>query len=490
MAKIKLLDIDKLKHNLPPTILTIFGATGSLSSDYLLPALLHMDYQGLLPLDFRLICVGRKAFTSEQYLDFIVNKSVVLKKLPLNTQKHFLKHLLYFQGDFEDIKSFQPLAKLLEDHDKPQHKCFNRLYYFATNPQYFASIARILKQTNLLTSCAGHERKIRVLVEKPFGFNFKSAQALNQLLLKYFTEDQIYRIDHYLGKETVQNLMVARFANSLFEPLWNNRFIEHVEISVLEEEGVGTRAAFYDQTGAIKDMLQNHMLQMLALLAMEEPYNLTAEHIRDEKIRILEALSPFSKEKLSTHLVKGQYKGYEKEIKQKSQTETFVALKTYINLPRWQGVPFYLKTGKKLAKKLTEISIHFREPMRSLFKNCAANVLTFRIQPNESVNLQINNKIPGFGIELHHGNLEFGFSKVFSGRLPTAYERLLLDFMEGDQRLFIRSDEIEAAWKFVDSITESPQFRKLPLYSYRPGSSGPIEAQSWMERDFKQWWTR
>ena len=485
---------------MPPTILTIFGATGDLSADYLIPALLHMDEHGLLPKTFKLVCVGRRPLTAKSYLDFILKKSHVIKKISPAKKTHFLKYLIYYSGDFDQPEHFAQLAKIMADEDppslelrrasKPKHLCYNRLFYFATSPQQFASITKILKSAGLLTACAEHGRQSRVLVEKPFGFNLKSAQSLNSLLLKYFTEDQIYRIDHYVGKETVQNLMVVRFANSLFEPLWNNRFIDHVEISVLEKDGAKNRINFYNQTGAIKDFLQNHILQMLALICMEEPYNLTAELIRNEKLRVLQALELVSPEKLPVRLVKGQYKDYAKEVGEASNTETFFALKTYINLPRWSGVPFYLRTGKKLNKKLTQISIHFREPVRCLFMGCSSNVLTFQIQPDESVHLQINNKIPGFGIKLHQGDLEFGYGKAFKGEIPGAYERLLLDFMEGDQRLFIRSDEIEASWKFVDSITENPQFNKLPLYQYRPGTSGPKEAEEWMGKDIKEWWTK
>jgi glucose-6-phosphate 1-dehydrogenase len=490
-------DFHKIKQALPPTILTIFGATGDLSADYLVPALLHMDEHKLLPQTFKLVCVGRRDLTAKSYLEFVLKKSHVLKKLSPAKKARFLKYLVYYKGDFENVEHFRDLSKVLADLDlpagksgQPKHLCYNRLFYFATSPQQFAAITQILQQTGLLMACQVHERKVRILVEKPFGFNLKSAQSLNHLLLKYFAEDQIYRIDHYVGKETIQNLMVVRFANSLFEPLWNNRFIDHVEISVLEKDSAKGRISFYDRTGAIKDFLQNHILQMLALIAMEEPYNLTAEIIRDEKLRVLQAMEPLTKEKLPTRLIKGQYDGYIKEAKSESNTETFFALKTYVNLPRWSGVPFYLRTGKSLSKKLTQISIHFREPIRCLFEGCAANVLTFQIQPDESVFLQINNKIPGFGIKLHQGNLEFGYQKEFKGEIPEAYERLLLDFMEGDQRLFIRSDEIEAAWRFVDSITESPEFKKLPISHYRKGSNGPKEAEDFIKKDLKEWWTR
>jgi glucose-6-phosphate 1-dehydrogenase len=481
---------------LSPTILTIFGATGDLSADYLIPALLHMSEHKLLPKSFKLICVGRRDLNTKTYLDFIIKKSEKIKKLSLKNKQAFLKHLTYFKADFANLDDFKSLAKVMSDFESPKHECYNRLFYFATSPHQFAEIAHLLKSSGLLVSCGSHDRKVRVLVEKPFGFNLKSAQALNSLLLKYFTEEQIYRIDHYVGKETVQNLMVVRFANSLFEPLWNNRFIDHVEISVLEEDGVGERLNFYEQTGAIKDFLQNHILQMLALIAMDEPYNLTAEFIRNEKLKVLKALEKVTPEKLSSRLVKGQYQGYVKESAGlnketgPSQTETFFALKTYINLPRWQGVPFYLRTGKKLSKKLTEISIHFREPIRCLFEGCGSNVLTFQIQPNESVRLQINNKIPGFGIKLHQADLDFNYKMSFKGEIPGAYERLLLDFLEGDQRLYIRSDEIEAAWKFVDSIVENPEFKKLPLHIYKPKSNGPKEATDFIEKDLKEWWTR
>lgn len=479
------------RHILPPTILTIFGATGDLSADYLLPALLRMQKHGLLPKNFRLVAVGRRDFDNKAYLKFILSKSQKLKKISPKDKNGFLKHLLYFKGDFDSPESFKPLAKILSDHDAgKKHICYNRLFYFATKPQQFASLTRILSSAGLLKACAEHGRQSRILVEKPFGFNLKSAQALNNLLLKYFSEEQIYRIDHYVGKETVQNLMVARFANSLFEPLWNNRFIDHVEISVLEKDGVGGRAAFYEETGALKDFLQNHILQMLALIAMDEPYNLTADLIRDEKLKVLKALEPFDGAKINNRLVLGQYENYPKEVGSQSARETFFALKTYVNLPRWSGVPFYLRTGKKLSKKLTQISIHFREPIRCLFKGCASNVLTFQIQPDEAVFLQINNKIPGFGIELHQGNLAFGYEKEFKGEIPSAYERLLLDFMEGDQRLFIRSDEIEASWKYVDSITENSQFKKQALHKYKIGSNGPKAADDWMGKDAKEWWTK
>lgn len=482
--------IHQIHRVLPPTILTIFGATGDLSANYLLPALYHMHAHGLLPEDFRLVCVGRRDLTSKEYLDFIVKKSKGLKELAkAENKKKFLKHLVYFRGDFDHPDSFKALAEILEDKEVGgRHTCYNRLYYFATSPELFVTIAQILKSANLLVSCTGHERKIRVLVEKPFGTNLASAQALNSLLLEFFSEDQIYRIDHYQGKETVQNLIVTRFANSLFEPLWNKENIDHVEISVLYDDTVGHRAEFYDRAGALRDIVQNHGLMMLSLIAMNEPRELVTEDIRQEKFNVLKALRPYDKSSVGANVVRAQYQGYEHELEKQSETETYVALKAFVDNERWQGVPFYLRTGKALKNKVTEISVHFKELPRCLFRGCAANVLTFRIQPDESVRLQINNKVPGFGIELHQSSLDFSFNRAFKGEIPSAYERLLLDFIEGDQRLFIRSDEIEASWKFIDSIMDN--WGDLPMYEYEKKTAGPPQAEDFIAKDLKEWWTK
>lgn len=473
---------------LNPAILTIFGATGHLASNYLLPALYQMDTEGLLPRAFRLVCVGRRDMTAASYLDFVRQRSKGFSgRFSRIRLTRFLRHLRYYRGDFTRPESFAGLAKLLEENEHGQHRCFDRLYYFATSPEWFSPIADILKRHDLIKACGRHGRGTRLLVEKPFGFDLPSARRLNERLLRYFSESEIYRIDHYLGKETVQNLMVVRFANSLFEPLWNHTFIDHIEVSVLYADHAGGRE-YFDQAGILRDAVQNHALQMLALIMMDEPKELLPKFIRDEKAKILKALRPFSAATASSDLVKGQYAGYPSETGKASQTETYAALKAFVDSARWQGMPVYIRSGMALERKITEISIHFKEQKRCLFRNCAANILTFRIQPDESVRLRINNKIPGSGVELGHTDLNFSYLQGFAGKLPAAYERLLLDFLQGDQRLFIRSDEIEAAWKFVDSVRK--HWGKLPLATYKPGTWGPAQAEELIKRDLREWFTK
>jgi glucose-6-phosphate 1-dehydrogenase len=457
--------------SIPPTVLTIFGATGDLSLRYLLPSLIHMDSLGLIPKDFRLIATGRRAFTAQTLLTLLQEKSPVT--FASKDLKHFSRLLSYYQGELEEAQSFVKLSAELADRSGKKHKCYNRLYYFATAPTFFGPIAEILKQHGLLQACKLHKRSVRILVEKPFGHDLLSAKKLNQQLLKYFKEEQIYRIDHYLGKETVQNLLVTRFANDLFEPMWDRDFIDRVEITVSETVGVGNRAAFYDQTGAVRDLVQNHMLQMLTLIAMEPPKDLTAVSIRKSKLAVLKALPNFTKRNIKGQVTRGQYREYESEVGHKSTTETFVALKTFVNNKRWKGVPFYLRTGKRLGEKLTQISIYFKKRSPLFGFNRSGNVLTFRIQPDESVQVRINNKIPGFGIKLHAGTLDFGYKTAFLTEIPPAYERLFLDFMQGDQRLFLSREEIEAAWKFADSLIQNWNAKNAPLKKYESGTNWP-----------------
>lgn len=482
-------NIHNLQAGLPPTTLTIFGATGDLSADYLMPALFHMHEAKILPKEFRLVCVGRRDFNEKTFLNFMFKKSEHLKHFSNKTKKEFLKKIIYFKGDFSDPNSFKKLPEVLADVDKKnQHTCFNRLYYFATNPHLFSNISHILKDSGLLTSCGQHGREVRVLLEKPFGSNLKTAQSLNSLLLKYFQEKQVYRIDHYQGKETVQNLIIARFANTIFEPLWNSKYIDHIEISVLEKDTAKERAEFYDQTGALKDMVQNHILQMLALILMDEPKILSTEEIHKEKLKVLESLQLIPKGKEAEFIVRGQYEKYLQHLGKSSQTETLIALKIFSNLERWQGVPIFVRTGKALNKKVAEVSVHFKEPEKCLFKGCAANILTFRIQPDESVTLQANNKIPGFGMDLHQAVMEFSLRQKFTGEIPPAYERLLLDFLQGDQRLFIDSKETESSWKYIDQVTQA--IKNIPMSSYKMNSRKIDFLDNWIQQNGRTWHTK
>ncbi|HYF04867.1 MAG TPA: glucose-6-phosphate dehydrogenase [Patescibacteria group bacterium] len=473
-------------EKLPPTILTIFGATGDLSLDYLLPALSHMIEEGIFPPNFRLVAVSRRPWTTDEYLSFLKQEFKARNRV---VSEKLLSAISYFAGDFDHKSSFNALAGVLGDKDIQAHSCFNRLFYFATDPKYFEFLSHVLKDAGLLKSCAKHNRMVRVLVEKPFGSNEQTAKKLNKLLLTYFKEQQIYRIDHFLGKEVVQNLLVMRFANDFLEPVWNREHIDHIEVSVLESELVGKRVNFYDKTGAIKDMLQNHILHMLALTLMDRPQKLAPEEIAKQKLKILRSLQLFTAAKAKTDLVIGQYSDYRSSGGLKSETETFAALKVTSSHPRWKGVPFFLRTGKGLARKVAEISIHFKQQKNKPkeFLTAAPNVLTFQIQPDESVRMQISNKTVGFGVELHTADLVFGYKEAFKHEIPAAYERLLLDFIQGDQRLFLASGEVEAAWRFVDSII--PYLENATLERYLPGCNGPKAADKLVSK-YGGWWTK
>lgn len=496
--------IHTLPEAVPPTVLTIFGATGDLATFKLIPTLVHMHSAGLLPETFRLVCVGRRPFTAKQLLQLVAEHAEEKEFVKPAALKKFEPVVEYFQGDFTNPESFAPLAKVLEDKmlAKKQgrgktHICYNRLYYFATAPEYFGGIASILKDAGLLIGCEDHARTIRVLVEKPFGTDLASAKALNKRLVEFFTEEQIYRIDHYLGKETVQNIMVMRFANDFLEPFWNREYVDHIEISVLESLGAGARKGFYDQTGALRDFVQNHILQMLALTCMDRPKSLSSEDVRNAKLAVLRSLELYTPQHVRHNAMRAQYiagntmPGYIEELGTKSTTETFVALKVGLKSKRWKGVPIFIRTGKRLPKKLTEISVHLKKHANTFFVPTSRqeNVITFRIQPDERIKIQVNNKVPGFGMELHKGSMDFGYKMEFDTELPAAYERLLLDFMQGDQRLFIRSDEIEASWKFVDSIIHSWKVANTPMSTYAAGSNGPAAADALAKKNNIEWWT-
>lgn len=456
------------------SLLVIFGATGDLATHYLFPALLNLEQLGLLPDDLRIIPVSRRPWGTQEFIKFLAGFS----KVPSSVWKKFSKRLTYVQVDFAKKESFKHLALFLKDIDTTStHVCFNRLFYFAVEPKFFERLAKLLKQSGLLASCAVHNRLTRTLIEKPFGSDLKTAQKLNKILDSFFTEEQIYRIDHYLGKETVQNLIVARFANVFFEPVWNSKFIERVEIDVFESEPVGERIDFYNKTGALKDVVQNHLLNILAVLAMDRPKDLSAKSIRREKAKALSLLVFENTKTIKQNVIRGQY-GAGPETKSFMQeggakdVETFVALRVFSKSPRFKNVPFILRTGKRLPQKQAEVRVIFKHIMGKLFENSslAANVLTFRIQPQERVAITVNNKQPGFGMQLHKADLDFTYSS-FKKNIPAAYERLLLDFIQRDQRLFLDVFEVEATWRYIDSVVKN--WKKLPLHMYMPFSEGP-----------------
>ena len=464
-----------------PTILVIFGASGELTSERLVPAVAHLFDHGLLPKNFTVVGFSRRKFSHEQFRNRVKTGGSGWSK--------FAKHIFYHPGNFTDANDFRSLANYLHDIENRGHSCANRLFYFATLPSHYATISEELKTSGLLIGCKRHKRETRVLVEKPFGFDLPSAHRLDQTLNKYFHEEQIYRIDHYLAKETVQNIFAVRFGNAIFEPLWNREYIDHVQISSLEDMGVNERGAYFEQVGMVRDFVQSHLLQLLAIIGMEPPRDMSTSSIREARRRVVRDIAEPKAKNLRDDLVIGQYRGYQKEpnIERNSIVETYAALKLFIDNERWSGVPFYLRAGKRLGEKSTTISIHFKSTALALFDKSGfpGNALIFKIQPNEGVYLDVLAKYPGFGVRLHPVQLSLGYDSFMAPEIPDAHERLLLDFMQGDQRLFASAEEIEAAWKYVDIIKKYVSGKK-PI-EYEPSGSGPKQAEKLIQRDKREW---
>jgi glucose-6-phosphate 1-dehydrogenase len=496
-------------RTVPPCIMVIFGATGDLTHRKLLPALYNLALEQPLPPQFTVVGVARRPFSDDafrqQALDSINTFS---RQRPANPAvwDTFSKGLFYHQSQFDDLQGYQSLAELLKKLDQERGTQGNHIYYLATPPSFYPTIADRLSEAGL----GGQEQEravgwSRIIVEKPFGHDLQSAMGLNRELNKAFTEKQIYRIDHYLGKETVQNIMVLRFGNGIFEPIWNRRYVDNVQITVAESLGVEGRVDYYEEAGAMRDMVQNHMMQLLTLVAMEPPANFDADAVRDEKVKVLRAMPPLADSEIADDTVRGQYgpgiiggervAGYCEEpgVKPHSHTETFVALKLTIDNWRWAGVPFYLRHGKRLTKRITEIAIQFKRPPYLLFRGTGAdqlqpNVLSLRIQPNEGISLLFDAKVPGQEMQLRSVNMDFLYGSSFGVEPPEAYERLLLECMLGDSTLFTRIDETEYSWRLVDTIERA--WAKLPpsaIHHYEPGTWGPKEADALIERDGRTW---
>ena len=474
-----------------PFDLVVFGATGDLAQRKLLPALYHRDVAGQLPDDASILAVSRRKLSDEAFRA-MARKAVCEDDIDGATLDRFLARLSYTQADAGEDTGWPTLAERLGE--RPGRV---RVFYLATAPELFGPICERLGHAGLSGNGA------RLVVEKPIGKSLASAQAVNEVIGSHFTEDRVYRIDHYLGKETVQNLMALRFANALFEPLWRAALIDHVQITVSETLGVEGRAGYYNTAGALRDMVQNHMLQLLCLVAMEPPASLAADAVRDEKLKVLTSLVPIADGVVADRTVRGQYRagasqggpvpGYLDELgDETSTTETFVALKAEIANWRWAGVPFYLRTGKRLASRVSEIVAQFRPIPFSVFGDAGpieANRLVIRLQPDEGVKLWLMIKDPGpGGMRLRHVPLDMSFARAFGVRNPDAYERLLMDVIRGNQTLFMRRDEVEAAWCWIDPILQAWAASSDRPKPYTSGTWGPSAAIALIERDGRSWY--
>ncbi|XZG69693.1 glucose-6-phosphate dehydrogenase [Chitinibacteraceae bacterium HSL-7] len=471
--------------------MVLFGGTGDLVMRKLLPALYHQHQDGNLPANGRLICLGRGEQSTQAYLDKAhgLAQKYLGKHYNDTDWASFAARIQYQRLDAANGADFETLAATLAEF--PQR---SRVFYLSTAPDLFAPICENLAKVGL--NAAGS----RVVLEKPLGHDAESSEKINNDVSVFFKEDQIYRIDHYLGKEPVLNLIALRFANTLLEPLWRREWIRDVQITVTEQVGVETRADFYDKAGALRDMIQNHLLQLLTIVAMEPPASIDADAIRDEKLKVLRALKPLTPETVHTNVVRGQYRagaingqpvpGYldEPGVPKNSHTETFVALKAEIQTWRWAGVPFYLRTGKRLQDRMAEIVINFREAPHSIFGRVSTpNRLVIQLQPDESMKLYLTAKEPGNQVKLRPVALDLDFKEVFSMRAPEAYERLLMDVIRGDQSLYVRRDEQRAAWRWVEPIMEAWSSSNEPPKPYTSGTWGPAASSALLSRDGCCW---
>ncbi|MDB4925854.1 glucose-6-phosphate dehydrogenase [Mucilaginibacter sp.] len=489
-----------------PTIFIIFGGTGDLNSRKLAPALYNLFLDGWLPQQFSIIGTGRTKLTDEQFranlLEDINNFSRSGKAVKAKWDE-FEKNIYYQVSDAKDAETYKEFGKRVEAHNAEWKTRANVIYYLAVSPSFFPIITSNLAKAKLTTDV----ERTRIVIEKPFGHDLESAKELNKLLAGLFNEKQIYHIDHYLGKETVQNIMAFRFANSILEPIWNRNYIEHVQISVTEQLGVEDRGDYYDGAGAMRDMIQNHLLQLLCLVAMETPVNFNADEIRNRKVDVLHAMRRFSPEDVRMSAVRGQYAkgwmegkevpGYREEPKvdPNSNTETFAAIKFFVDNWRWQGVPFYVRTGKRLHQSSSVISIQFKDVPHKVFPTEATeswqqNRLIISIQPEMSIRLQVQAKRPGLDMILNTVDMVFDYKGTYTNQAPEAYETLLLDTMLGDQTLFMRGDQIEAAWELIMPVLSTWTNKKsLNFPNYSADSWGPESAEALIARDGFNWFS-
>jgi len=476
-----------------PTTIIIFGGTGDLARRKLLPALFQLACKGRLPDRFRVVGFARQEYSDDRFRGFMGDGVREFGQLALRTDEWdaFARNIFYVQGDLDTHEDYVRLRHSLEDSEGSGGA--HRLFYLSVAPRFFGTTINNLGAAGLAKEESGWRRAV---IEKPFGNDLESAKSLNQVVHRVFEERQIYRIDHYLGKETVQNLLVFRFGNRIFEPLWNREHVDNVQITAAETVSVGDRAGYYDQSGVVRDMVQNHLLQLLTMVAMEPPNTMDADSLRNHKIEVLRAIRRWSPEETVQNVALGQYRGYldESGVTPGSATPTFAALRLNVDNWRWQGVPFYLRTGKAMADKSTEIVIQFRRPPHMIFSGApdeelSPNVLSLCLQPDEGVHLKFGVKVPDQGMIMRLEDMEFHYESAFKDQaIPEAYERLLQDALEGDASLFIRSDHIEEAWRIVGPLLQGQENPSMPPpQEYEPGSWGPPSAHKLLSQGGHIW---
>jgi len=494
------------ENTLQPSIVTIFGAAGDLTWRKLIPALYNLYLDDQLPAHFAIVGLDRKQMSNQAFQEHLrtgVDQFSRRGKAKDDTWQAFAANLQFTAGDFAEADTYASLAKLLTEQEKRWDQAANRIFYLAVPPTLVETIVRMLGQAKLSTD----RKHARIVVEKPFGHDLASARELNRMLTRHFEESQIYRIDHYLGKETVQNLLAFRFANALFEPIWDRRYIDHVQITVAEEVGIGRRGDYYEHAGALRDMVQNHMLQILSMIAMESPVSFSSDEIRNKKVDVLHAIRPTPRDRISEFAVRGQYgvgsidgekvPAYREEadIDPQSPTETYAAMKLFVDNWRWQDVPFYLRTGKRLPTKSSVVSIQFKPVPHQSFPSSAiedwqSNRLELSIQPHEGIQLLFQAKRPGLKVSLNPVRMRFTYKEAFHVSPPEAYETLLLDLMAGDATLFMRDDQIEAAWTAISPILDAwTSVAPLGFPNYQSGTWGPEEAEALIAQDRRRWFS-